>query len=81
MNKELFKLIKKEWDIKTDRERWGWLLRDGKRYNFTVNLDNDDTFLTHDFLDDEYLSFDGYIGWTDCVMDLLSEVNIKCERV
>jgi len=67
-----------------DRERWQWLL-DNKDAEYTVFLDNDDTFVafgsTDDINFDDVLYFDDYIGWADGVEILMNVVGINAECV
>ncbi len=80
MTKTTFNKIKKEWNMHSDKERWLFLL-DSQHLGFIVQLDNDDTFVIHPDIEDEYLQFNEYIGWSDGIQVLLNAINIKAEPV
>jgi len=69
-----------------DTEKWEWV-KGNQDLNITVNLDNDDTFVTFDDFDEEeddgevVIRFDGYLGWSDGIHTLLDVFNIKFEDV
>jgi len=69
-----------------DTEKWEWV-KGNQDLNITVNLDNDDTFVTFDNFDEEedagevVIRFDGYLGWSDGIHTLLDVFNIKFEDV
>ena len=68
--------------LKTDKERWKFLLRFPEA-GLIVRLDNDLTFVETLDAEDEKdtAEFDEYIGWSDGVQELLSAVGIKYECV
>ena len=75
-----FNEIKKLLESKNDRDKFLWLI-ENQHTGLILNLDNDDTFLTHNFIDGEYIGFDDYIGCSDGVQQLLDAINIKYEVV
>ncbi len=80
MTKKEFKEIEKKWKTLTDEERW-YFLRDAPSLGLIVQLDNDNTFVIHPDIEDEYLSFDEFVGWSEGVQTLLSVIDIKAEPV
>ncbi len=74
-------IIKKFESIETDKDKWVWV-QNNQDLGITVNLDNDDTFITVDSDENgEYGQFHGYIGWSDGVFDLLEVMGIKADSV
>ena len=66
--------------LKSDRERWQWVI-DNQNLGIIVNLDNDDTFITVDDVDEGLGRFDDYIGDSDGIFILLEVLKIKAEYV
>ncbi len=80
MNKKDWEIIKKNWETLTDELRWKFLANNS-HLNLIVNLDNDDTFVTHPNIEDESLEFNEFIGCKDGIPILLKAFNIKAEEV
>ena len=81
MEDKKFEMIKQKWNkLMNDLERWTFL-RENQHLGLVVQLDNDNTFVTHKDIEDDYLEFDEYIGWADGVLFLLASVGIKAEPV
>lgn len=81
-----YKKLAKQVNKLDDTEKWEWV-RDNQDLNITVNLDNDDTYVTFDDFDEEdddgevVIRFDGYLGWSDGIFSLLEVMGIKAEGV
>jgi len=74
-------LVKEFESLKNDKERWLWAVNNQDK-GITVNLDNDDTFITFDNIEDgPILQFDWHIGWADGIQHLLSAIGIKADCV
>ena len=74
--------LKFKWQTLTDELRWKTLPQIQQDIpGLIVNLDNDDTFITHRDNEDFMLFFDNFIGWKDGVQILLKAFNIKAEPV
>lgn len=69
-------------NLQNDEARWKWLIVNQDK-GIIVNCDNDDTFITtpDDEDDEDYASFDNYVGWSDGVFDLLKAIGIEAESV
>lgn len=80
MNYEDFMFFKKKWGFMTDKERWEFLSKRNEP-DLIVMLDNDDTFVVAEGIEDEYLCFDKYIGCTDGIKELLKAMKITHEEV
>lgn len=64
-----------------DREKWVWL-KDNQDIGVTVYLDVSETFVTFDeCYDCDVIQFDGYIGVSDGVHDLLDVFDIAHEMI
>lgn len=72
------KLVQEFKKLKNDKNRWKWIIK---------NKDKIELFLDNDMLcamvigSEDVLYFDGFIGWEECVLDLLSVLGIKAETV
>lgn len=65
----------------SDEGKWQYLLEHKPQW-CTVYLDNDYTFIGLDDDEDaDTIGFDGYIGWSDGVLSLLTVLGIKHEPV
>jgi hypothetical protein len=74
-------ITKGQWDLMDDENRWRWV-KENQDEDFTLMLDNDDTFIVFgDPEDPESLDFDDYIGWSDGVVQLLNSVGIESQCV
>ena len=76
------KAIKELAALKTDKERWAYLLEKKDPF-LLVLLDNDMTFVVDSETteDEESVDFDTYVGWSDGVQILLDAAGIANERV
>jgi len=88
MTTKEWKKIRLNWLSLTDTLRWKFLVNNSKDLGLVVNLYNDDTFVTHQDIEDEgnddhFLDFDNYegIGNANGLVSLLDAVNIKWEEV
>lgn len=66
--------------FKYDVEKWKWLI-ENKNVEYTVMLDNDDTFVVFGDDDEMIGQFSDYIGWSDGVCYLLEALGINHECV
>tara|TARA_R110000868_G_scaffold48122_2_gene156805 strand:- start:510 stop:749 length:240 start_codon:yes stop_codon:yes gene_type:complete len=68
--------------LKNDEQRWKFVIENQDK-GIIVHCDNDDTFITIEDSDDDdnYDSFDNYIGWSDGVFCLLRVMGIRSESV
>ena len=76
--------IKFKWESMDDKLRWKALPSLQTNHpKLILNLDNDDTFITHKGIEPEefLLQFDEFIGDSDGVQILLKAFNIKSESV
>lgn len=86
MTQEKFKEIEKVWNRMDDTKRWKFLM-ENQHLGLEVQMDNDDTFVTHPNLDedenyDSYsLQFDNFIGWADGLHALFKAIGIKGDCV
>lgn len=65
----------------SDEDLWSWLI-DNPSTDYTIYLDNDDTFIHFPDFPNETISFSGYVGWSDGIVTLLCDVlNLKAECV
>lgn len=65
-----------------DYERWKIVLEN--KDVLKLILDNDDTlivFKDYEYSEDDYWSFDEYIGWADGLFTMLDVVGIEAESV
>ena len=64
-----------------DKARWGFVL--ANKSKLRLSLDNDDTMVIDDNAseDDEnnYGSFDDYVGWSDGVITLLNAIGLDAD--
>jgi hypothetical protein len=67
--------------LKSDDERWEWLLKNKEAKDYVLFIDNDDTFIVFEEDDDKIVSFDDYIGWSTGVNCLLTVLEINYEEV
>lgn len=69
--------------LKTDKEKWKYLISNAKTTKLRVFLDNDVTFVCDctDEDNEQSETFDWYIGWSDGVQELLSAIGIPYECV
>ncbi len=88
MTKREWKNCRLNWLTLTDTLRWKFLIQNSKNLGLTVNIDNDDTFVTHKDIedignDDHFLEFSNSssIGSQDGIFALLDAANIKWEEV
>jgi len=78
MREKLFKEFK---GLKTDKERWAWIIKNQK-YGITVWLGRVTTTATFDKHPDDYLlNFYFAVGCGGGVFDLLDCVGVKCSGV
>ena len=81
---ESYKVLAKAFNsLKSDVDKWKWVIGH-QHFGITVLCDNDDTCacFDEDHNDEpEVLQFNGYIGWSDGVFDLLEAIGIKVESV
>lgn len=68
------------WDKMNDHERWRWI-QTHQGEGFVVKLDNDQTFLEDQNVEDVYYDFDDYVGWSEGVVTLMNVMGIECEFV
>ena len=80
MTKKQFNGLARLWINWNDKQRWEFI-RDNQHLGYIVQLDNDSTFIIHPDIEDEYLDFDTYLGWTDGLQTFLNVFNIKAETV
>ena len=81
MTQKVFDEIENSWErIWDDKKRWDFL-KENQHLGLLVNLDNDDTFVTHEDIEDGMLQFNEYIGWSDGILTLLESVGIEAEPV
>ena len=75
------KLIEDFNKLENDKARWGFVL--ANKSKLRLSLDNDDTMVIDDNAseDDEnnYGSFDNYVGWSDGVITLLNAIGLDAD--
>lgn len=75
------KLIEDFNNLKNDKARWGFVL--ANKSKLRLSLDNDDTMVIDDNASDDdennYGSFDNYIGWSDGVITLLGAIGVDAD--
>ncbi len=75
------KLIEEFNKLENDKARWGFVLV--HKSKLRLSLDNDDTMVIDDSAseDDEnnYGSFDDYVGWSDGVITLLKAIGLDAD--
>lgn len=78
-------LIKQFKALKNDKQRWQWVI-ENKDKGLRLELDNDCTIVIDTNIDErdhddvEYCSsFDGFVGWNECVIDLLQTIGIDAD--
>tara|TARA_R110000772_G_scaffold260261_1_gene378179 strand:- start:359 stop:598 length:240 start_codon:yes stop_codon:yes gene_type:complete len=75
------KLIEDFNKLENDKARWGFVL--ASKSKLRLSLDNDDTMVIDDNAseDDEnnYGSFDNYVGWSDGVITLLNAIGLDAD--
>jgi len=72
------KLYRKFKKCKNDSERWQFIF-DHKDGDYIIELDSDNTIVI--FGEDQHVSFDGWLGYSDGVFTLLDTLGIKCDCV
>ena len=75
------KLIEEFNKLENDKVRWGFVL--AHKSKLRLSLDNDDTMVIDDNASEEdennYGSFDNYVGWSDGVITLLNAIGLDAD--
>ncbi len=75
------KLIEEFNSLENDKARWGFVL--AHKSKLRLELDNDDTMVIDDNASDDdennYGSFDDYVGWSDGVITLLNAIGLDAD--
>ena len=80
MTKERFDRIKMVWNQMEDLQRWQFL-QNNQHLGLIVQMDNDDTFVTHPNLEEDSLQFDEYIGWAEGIHAVMKALGVKADCV